>query len=313
MERKKIKNVTDQRPYIMVYQDFLESDLLDDCQQKLVYIYLKKFTNDDSQCFPSIKKLSQLTKIGTTKLKQTLGKLEEKGVIAIENRKKENGGKSSNLYTLYDYAEIWNAGNSKEDIETISETISETKMIEALKARGYIVKKEKGLVSEPTKEQKQDTNSNDSSDNDTTLNHSECQEKYTLDQLKNLFDYEAMVFDRPDCKEEIDSIMNILHDTLNTTKKTIRVQGENKSAKTVVAKLLKLNHTDILYAIDRFGEQNNRIKNTKSYMLTLLYTAKEQYSLDVQNQVKHDSHNQAVKQAESYDEIAEALSDLWKK
>ena len=80
MARKKIQSATDQRPFIMVYQDFLESDLLDNYYQKLVYIYLKKFADSNNQCFPSIKKLSSLTKIGTTKVKQTLAELEAKGV-----------------------------------------------------------------------------------------------------------------------------------------------------------------------------------------------------------------------------------------
>lgn len=102
MARKKIQSATDQRPFIMVYQDFLESDLLDDYYQKLVYIYLKKFADSNNQCFPSIKKISSLTKIGTTKVKQTLAELEEKGVISKANRNRSDGGKTSNLYTLYD-------------------------------------------------------------------------------------------------------------------------------------------------------------------------------------------------------------------
>lgn len=321
MKRNKIKNATDQRPYIMVYQDFLESDLLDDCQQKLVYIYLKKFANDDSQCFPSIKKLSQLTKIGATKLKQTLGKLEEKGVISIENRKKENGGKSSNLYTLYDYAEIWNTKNNREKEKKVSDKIYEARMIEELKARGYTITKEKGLVSEPTKEQKQDTKKQKQkiklpTNNDITPSEAECQENYTFTTLKEIFCYETMLFDRPERKADIDSAMSILYDAVNTTKRTVRIQGENKSAKAVAAKLLKLSHADILYAIDRFNEQTERIKNPKSYMLTLLYNAKEQYNLDVANQVQHDLSSSGNKEPEKEtarprDEIAEALDSLW--
>ena len=142
MARKKIQSATDQRPFIMVYQDFLESDLLDDYFQKLVYIYLKKFADSNNQCFPSIKKISSLTKIGTTKVKQTLAELEEKGVISKANRNRSDGGKTSNLYTLYDFAEIWKVGSS-EDVAAVQEEVTEAKMIATLRAKGYIVTKEK--------------------------------------------------------------------------------------------------------------------------------------------------------------------------
>lgn len=294
MARKKIQSATDQRPFIMVYQDFLESDLLDNYYQKLVYIYLKKFADSNNQCFPSIKRLSSLTKIGTTKVKQTLAELEEKGVISKVNRNRLDGGKTSNLYTLYDFAEIWKVGSS-EDVAAVAEEVSEAKMIATLKARGYTVIKEK----EP------DTLSTDQSSNvsstqlnqfdivNTTLNSSESQEKerYTLEEIRLFYDYEIMITDRPFQKQEIDSVMSILHTSLNTTKATIRIGGEDKPAMVVIGKLMKLDYSDIMYAIEKYQEQTDRIKNPTAYMLTLLYNAKEQSNLDITNQVQHDMYN----------------------
>lgn len=294
MARKKIQSATDQRPFIMVYQDFLESDLLDNYYQKLVYIYLKKFADSNNQCFPSIKRLSSLTKIGTTKVKQTLAELEEKGVISKVNRKRSDGGKTSNLYTLYDFAEIWKVGSS-ENVVAVAEEVSEAKMIATLKARGYTVIKEK----EP------DTLSTDQSSNasstqlnqfdivNTTLNSSESQEKerYTLEEIRLFYDYEIMITDHPFQKQEIDSVMSILHTSLNTTKTTIRIGGEDKPAMVVIGKLMKLDYSDIMYAIEKYQEQTDRIKNPTAYMLTLLYNAKEQSNLDITNQVQHDMYN----------------------
>lgn len=294
MARKKIQSATDQRPFIMVYQDFLESDLLDNYYQKLVYIYLKKFADSNNQCFPSIKRLSSLTKIGTTKVKQTLAELEEKGVISKVNRNRSDGGKTSNLYTLYDFAEIWKVGSS-EDVAAVAEEVSEAKMIATLKARGYTVIKEK----EP------DTLSTDQSSNvsstqlnqfdivNTTLNSSESQEKerYALEKIKLHYEYEILITDHPYQKQEIDSVMNILHTNLNTTKPTIRIGGEDKPAMVVIGKLMKLDYSDIMYAIEKYQENTDRIKNPISYMLTLLYNAKERFNLDIANQVQHDMYN----------------------
>lgn len=294
MARKRIKSATDQRPFIMIYQDFLESDLLDNYYQKLVYIYLKKFADSNNQCFPSIKKLSKLTKIGATKIKQTLAELEEKGVISKENRSRSDGGKTSNLYTLYDFAEVWNVGSS-EDVAAVAEEVSEAKMIAELRSKGYNVIKEKEPDSLST-----DQSSNEPSTQlnqfdivNTTPNSSESQEKerYSLEEIRLLYDYEIMVTDNPFHKQDIDSVMSILHTSLNTTKATIRIGGEDKPAMVVIGKLMKLDYSDIMYAIEKYQEQTDRIKNPTAYMLTLLYNAKEQSNLDITNQVQHDMYN----------------------
>lgn len=131
MAGKKIKSKTDQRPFVIIYHDFLESDILDTHYQKLIYIYLKKFADSNNQCFPSLKTLSELTKIGKTKVRETLKELESKGVLIIENRNKDNGGKASNLYTLKDYAEIW------QNEEIVQEDKQEVTAEEHIKAYGF--------------------------------------------------------------------------------------------------------------------------------------------------------------------------------
>lgn len=293
MARKKLKSATDQRPFIMIYQDFLESELMDNYYQKLVYIYLKKFADSNNQCFPSIKKLSKLTKIGATKIKQTLVELEEKGLISKENRSRSDGGKTSNLYTLYDFAEVWKVGSS-EDVAAVAEEVSEAKMIAELRSKGYTVIKEK----EPDTSQADQSNDEPSTQLNqfdivnTTTNSSKSQEKerYTLEEIKLLYNYDIMIADNPFKNRDIESVMDIMHTTLNVSKPTIRIGGEDKPAMVVISKLMKLDYSEIMYAIDKFAEQTERIKNPTAYMLTLLYNAKEQMNLDITNQVQHDMY-----------------------
>ena len=59
----------------------------------------------------------------------------------------------------------------------------------------------------------------------------------------------------------------------------------------VISKLMKLTYSGIMYAIEKFKEQTERIKNPTSYMLTLLYNAEEQRNLDIANQVQHDMYH----------------------
>lgn len=294
MARKKIQSATDQRPFIMVYQDFLESDLLDNCYQKLIYIYLKKFADSNNQCFPSIKKLSSLTKIGSTKIKQTLAELEEKGVISKVNRNRSDGGKTSNLYTLYDFAEIWKVGSSK-DVTTVIEEVSEAKMIAALKEKGYIIIKEKepdpSHADQSNDEPSTKLNPFDMANTTSNLKRSQV-ECYTLEQIKKKYEYDIMVKDNPLYQEDIDIVMNILYDTLNCTKQTIRVDSEDKPKKVVIERLEELNYESILHSIRKYRKATDRIISPIQYMLTVLYKAATgQFSLDIQNEVSYNMKN----------------------
>ena len=60
----------------------------------------------------------------------------------------------------------------------------------------------------------------------------------------------------------------------------------------VIGKLMKLSPGDILYAIDQFEKQTDRIQNPEAYMKTLLYKAKEQRELDLTNQVMNDMYGE---------------------
>lgn len=289
MARKKIKSATDQRKFTLVYNDFLESDLLNH-YEKSVFIALKKYAdNDTMRAFPSLNKLHKITGISLSQVRRSIDHMKELGVISVEHRTDEDKGHQSNLYTLYDYAEIWSVGSS-EDIAAVANEISEMKLVAELRSRGYTVTKEKGLDNEPTKAHYQAPQLNQFDIVNTTTNSGESQdlERYTLDQIKQLFDYDIMIQDNPYRQQDIDSVMNILYTTMNTTKATIRIAGEDKPSMVVVGKLMKLSYSEIMYAIEKYQEQTERIKNPTSYMLTLLYNSKEQMNLDITNQVSHD-------------------------
>lgn len=112
-------------------------------------------------------------------------------------------------------------------------------------------------------------------------------EKYTLEEIKEHYDYNILINDYLDIKKDIDSIMNILYDVLNSSNKTIKVMGEQKSVMVVQSKLLKLNYEHILYSIKKFDSVTQKIKNPSAYMLSILYQAEEQMNLDFKNQINY--------------------------
>lgn len=287
MARKKIKSITDQRPFVMIYHDFLENDLLTS-HEKMVFIALKKFADSNNQCFPSLKKLANITRMSKRKIQDTLRSLEQKHIIDIDSRSRTDGGDASNFYTLHDLEELWSAGSS-EEMAAIVDEIEEKRMIDILTAKGYYISKAKELASDTDQSTDTSTYVNSINIDKDTIKKPESQaERYTLDQIHQLFDYRAMVNDNPYEKQEIDSVMGILHNVMNTTKPTIRIFSEDRPAMAVIGKLMKLDKDSIMYAIKKFSEQTERITNPTAYMLTILYTAPEQYNLDIQNQVSHN-------------------------
>lgn len=292
MARKRIKSATDQRKFTLVYNDFLESDILN-YYEKMVFIALKKFAdNDTMRAFPSLKTIHSITGISLSQVRRSIEHMEQLGVISVEHRTDKEKGHQSNIYTLYDYAEIWKVDSSNDDVAAVVDEISEAKLVAELKARGYTVTKEK----EPDTLQADQSNNEPSTQLNqfdivnTTINSKESQEveRYSLVEIRAYYEYDIMVNDNPFAKNDIDSVMDILHTYLNTTKKTIRIGGDDKPAMVVISKLMKLTYSEIMYAIDKFKEQTDRIKNPTAYMLTLLYNSKEQMNLDITNQVKYD-------------------------
>ena len=291
MARRKIKSATDQRKFTIVYNDFLESDLLDK-HEKLIYIAIKRFADNDTlKAFPSLKTLHKITGISIRWIKKSIEHMEQLGVISVEHREDDEKGHQSNLYTLYDYAEVWKVG-SEADVAAVADEISEAKLVAELRARGYTVIKEKEPdKTEPTKVTVEpSTKLNQFDIVNTTINSEKSQEleRYTIDQIRQIFDYDILVNDKPLWQRDIDSVFSILHTALNTTKETIRVGGEDKPTMIVIGKLMKLDYSEIMYCIEKYNEQTERIKSPTAYMLTLLYNAKEQMNLDISNQVQHD-------------------------
>ena len=294
MARKKLKSATDQRKFTIVYNDFLESDLLDK-HEKLIFIAIKKFADNDTlKAFPSLKTLHRITGISVRWIKKSIEHMEEMGVISVEHREDDEKGHQSNLYTLYDYAEVWKAGSSKE-----IEEIKKTNFINLQEVSTELLMKE---LERRTKEKEPETLHTDQSSNDsstqlnqldmvnTTLNSykSQAMERYTLEEVRTFYEYDLMISDYPCHKDNIDTIMEILKETLNCTKPTIRIGGEDKPSMVVISKLMKLTYSEIMYVIEKYNEQTERIKNFNAYILTMLYRAKEQLNLDITNQVQHD-------------------------
>lgn len=286
-EKVVVETKSDQRLFTMVYHDFLTSKLLN-YYEKIIFIMLKKHADSKThEAYPSLATISKETGISKRKVQNCLNHMEELKVIKRKRRKTDNGDYTSNLYTLHDYAKLWKDGVLPKE----SEPDDKQRLLEQIEQE-YVMINKKDLAKTSTKKYLQSLleSNNIPTDNNTENQEKsqETQERYPEQWIIDFYNLNELKEENPTKAAVVDTVANILYTILNSTKETIRVNGEDKPTMAVVGRMLKLNQDMILYAIDQFIGQTDKIKNPRSYMITCLYNAQEQYELALNNQVSHD-------------------------
>lgn len=67
---------------------------------KAVYMYLKDRCNQQGQCYPAIGTIARELQLSRRTVERAIADLIQVGLLTKEQRWRENGGKSSLLYTL---------------------------------------------------------------------------------------------------------------------------------------------------------------------------------------------------------------------
>ena len=190
---------------------------------------------------------------------------------------------------------MWTCDNV-EDVAVVADNrgvkpLTPAEHIAELERMGYTVQiKEKEPTSAPTKVTDVSTNKNiyDMNKDNTKQAKSQELERYTMMDIKMLYEYDSLIVQYPAKQTDIDVVFDILYDTLNSTKQMTRVCGEDKPTMAVIGRLMKLQPDDLIYSIDKYHEQTDRIKNVKGYLLTILYNSREQNHLDIMNLGHHN-------------------------
>lgn len=280
------------KPFTIIYNDtFLK---LSTVYEKVMYMALKMHVNAKGQCFPSVGTLAEECGMGIVKASAVLKELEKKGIIKKEHQYLENGGKTSNLYTVCDeldeQKELKKKADKKPDkkpswtpdlLPEWNGLVNGDQKKEASRAD-----QADQSASTPDTSNKNITNShlhNNTESFDSQDEKKAVQTKYSEEFLKNQYEYQVMIAEYPAKNENIDICMDIISTTINSKKKNIRIQKEEIPKEKVTDKLLKLTKDDILWAIGKYEQQPTTVHYPKAYLLTLLYDAKNQRILDRQN------------------------------
>lgn len=65
-----------------------------------VYLYLRGRANKEGVCWPAIPTMARELKMSESTIRRALRDLVQEGFLVIEERKRENGADSSNMYAL---------------------------------------------------------------------------------------------------------------------------------------------------------------------------------------------------------------------
>lgn len=222
---------------------------LDDCQRVFIY-----FTLEDA--------LEYLC-CGHTKAVSLFGELDKGGLI---ERKKQGQGKPTKIYV-------------KNFVR---------------KAEVLTSKKRKSKVPQTGSQDFQKTASNNTEINNTDLNETDpsiypvrglpedrppaaADEMDTMEAyrevIKENIEYDIMRQQLGYNAVLLDDILDIMVDTVCSSKRMIRIGGEDYPREVVKNRLLKINGEHIGYVIDCLKENTTKVRNIRAYLLTSLYNA----------------------------------------
>jgi hypothetical protein len=109
--------------------------------------------------------------------------------------------------------------------------------------------------------------------------------------IRENIEYPFMVERFKHDRERIDEIVDLMTETVCTSRKTIRIAGDDYPAEVVKAKFLKLNSTHIEFIMDCLKKNTSEIRNIKKYLLAVLFNAPSTIDSYYTALVAHDMAN----------------------
>ena len=106
--------------------------------------------------------------------------------------------------------------------------------------------------------------------------------------IKENIEYEILLENLPYNHDQINEMVELIVETVCSTKKYIRVAGSDFPAEVVRSRLLKLNASHIEFVISCLKENTTKVRNIKQYLLTTLYNAPTTIDSYYSALVQHD-------------------------
>jgi len=106
------------------------------------------------------------------------------------------------------------------------------------------------------------------------------------DIIKDNIEYDALCMSYD--PERVTEILELIHETVCSSRKTIRIGGEDFPAEVVKSRFMKLGQFHVEYVFDCINKNTTKIHNIKAYLLTTLYNAPTTMGHYYTAEVNHD-------------------------
>ena len=209
--------------------------------------------------------LAQINKESIDAIREAVRELERAGYIKRSRERDERGCLRGTVYTIYEQP---HAGPTSEEPAQALPTLENPTQ----------------LITKDTKKRKR--RSKDLSITDsipfpsgfpdvTAQKRTEAKESFERyrDLILENIDYDVLASDPHVDREQLDEIVDLVQETVCSTRSRIRVAGNDYPAEVVRSKLLKLNSEHIRFVTDCLKQNTTRIRNIRQYLLTVLFNA----------------------------------------
>ena len=223
--------------------------------------------------------LAQINKESIDAIREAVRELERAGYIKRSRERDERGCLRGTVYTIYEqpHAEPTPEEPTQEK-PALDNPILEKPMLEkpTLENPMQLITKGRNKEKQNTDRSITDSIPFPSGFPDVTAQKrteaKESFERYRDLILENI-DYDVLASDPHVDRELLDEIVDLVQETVCSTRSRIRVAGNDYPAEVVRSKLLRLNGEHIRFVMDCLKQNTTRIRNIRQYLLTALFNA----------------------------------------
>lgn len=223
--------------------------------------------------------LAQINKESIDAIREAVRELERAGYIKRSRERDERGCLRGTVYTIYEqpHAEP-TPEKPMQALPTLDNPTLEKPMLDkpTLENPMQLITKGRNKEKQNTDQSITDSIPFPSGFPETPV-QKRTEAKESFERYRNLIleniDYDVLASDPHVDRELLDEIVDLVQETVCSTRSRIRVAGNDYPTEVVRSKLLKLNGEHIRFVMDCLKQITTRIRNIRQYLLTVLFNA----------------------------------------
>ncbi len=223
--------------------------------------------------------LAQINKESIDAIREAVRELERAGYIKRSRERDERGCLRGTVYTIYEqpHAEPTPEEPTQEKPALDNPTLEKPMLDKpTLENPMQLITKGRNKEKQNTDQSITDSIPFPSGFPETPV-QKRTEAKESFERYRNLIleniDYDVLASDPHVDRELLDEIVDLVQETVCSTRSRIRVAGNDYPTEVVRSKLLKLNGEHIRFVMDCLKQITTRIRNIRQYLLTVLFNA----------------------------------------